>query len=827
MRAYTKKEIVQSIGILKNACRKMKLMQCGDGDELLAQCQQLALAIGNQIEQSEQSDFVTVQYLEEFCELLYKLYICKNKSEYNQIIKEIGASLKKIERSVQEDIKNSPYEIVFMPYKASMWDALDSIYRAALKDEACHVTMMPVPYYNRNQKDGQVEVHYEGDQFPADIPVTDFRTYSLEAVHPDAIFIHNPYDQYNYVTQLPPEYFSTNLVHYTDHLVYIPYFITKGDSVKDQYCMMPAVQNAWRTFVQSEAVRKCYVKCGADPNRVIAAGSPKFDMVIQMQKNPPEIPTEWKRALEGRKVFLLNTHLNPVIQAAETIFCKLEQIFQLFEQRSDIALLWRPHPLSIETLKSMNPEMLKRYLRIVEQFKKLENGVYDDTADIHRAIAISDAYIGDGSSVVTMYGITGKPIYLLGMEANHIFADDIDSSCRFACGVMVDGVLWAPAENSNALYKVDLRTNTVEYAASFEKEDCLGKGLYHRAVLFEDRIYFVPFCAKYFAVYHLQTGQITYIDFIGPVNKAKFSEAIQYKNYLYLFPAKMAHVMRLNMQNEELDYFPECVADLEQITWLAFNEHSLFLGGMKTNETAWVVSEQTNCLIEYCMESNKYRKHFIGEKKEGFTDITSDGEKFYILSQKDEVIAWSCEKKEQEVIWKPSVSGRSFQFLRIVFLNDCLWLLPGHGDTVVSIDLKSKNVREIKVPEDYISLNSEKPKAYAYVVHNHTIILCPAYAKKILEIDCDLYEVKTKEVTFTEKSYKKRREYLIQSLSDRLDRNYSYSEYTVPLQCFVDFVWLEIEKYIDERGKYFQQMQCNIDGNCGESIWRAVRKDLG
>ena len=35
-----------------------------------------------------------------------------------------------------------------------------------------------------------------------------------------------------------------------------------------------------------------------------------------------------------------------------------------------------------------------------------------DTADLHRAIALSDAYYGDWSSVVSLYEKTGKPILI-------------------------------------------------------------------------------------------------------------------------------------------------------------------------------------------------------------------------------------------------------------------------------------------------------------------------------------------------------------------------------------------------------------------------------
>ena len=59
-------------------------------------------------------------------------------------------------------------------------------------------------------------IHYEIGDFPKDVPVTDFRNYDIEARHPDAIYIHNPYDDRNFVTSVHPDYYSSKLKDLTD-----------------------------------------------------------------------------------------------------------------------------------------------------------------------------------------------------------------------------------------------------------------------------------------------------------------------------------------------------------------------------------------------------------------------------------------------------------------------------------------------------------------------------------------------------------------------------------------------------------------------------------
>ena len=86
------------------------------------------------------------------------------------------------------------------------------------------------------------------------------------------------------------------------------------------------------------------------------------------------------------------------------------------ENKDEVALLWRPHPLIKATVESMRPQLWEEYDRIVKKYQEEGWGIYDDTADVDRAIVLSDAYYGDGSSVVQMYKETGKPIMMQNVE---------------------------------------------------------------------------------------------------------------------------------------------------------------------------------------------------------------------------------------------------------------------------------------------------------------------------------------------------------------------------------------------------------------------------
>lgn len=832
MRMYKKRELLQCIGILKRANRQLRMVQYGAGNEVLEQCQELAIKMGEQIEKDGEDHSVIIGYLEEYCEMLYKAFVCSNSVEYKSLLKKNDSLLKKIDKGVKEDIQNSAYEIVFLPYKASMWDAFDSVYRAAVEDKDCHVVVMPVPYYNMNQRDNQVEVHYEGNELPEDIPVTDYQTYSLEEVHPDIIFIHNPYDQYNYVTQLPEQYFSTTLIHYTERLVYIPYFITRGDSIKENYCVMPAVKNAWRTFVQSESVRKCYVKYGADPNRIVAMGSPKFDMVIKSQENPPEVPEHWRSVFSGRKVFLLNTHLTAIINEAEKMIDKLHRIFKLFEQEKKAALLWRPHPLSIETAKAMNPQILGKYLEIIDEFRTLDNGVYDDTPDIHRAIAISDAYIGDWSSVATLYGITGKPMYIMSInvdtniEESEKEKSEKERGISFSCAVELDGYLWAPGDEVNGLFRINEETGESEFITTFDKEPYCGKLLYNKVVAYGRKLFLIPYRAEYIAEYNIDTGEMKYYEIYNNERKGclKFCGCNVDGNKLYLFPIGVRDIVYLNMDSGEIhhktwnfDILPEEVRS---------SEYSKFNNTVNVNNVEYFVCGLTNILVkcnldDFCCEIIK-----IPETEEGLLDVAYDKDFLYIMNWNGDIFSYNMVTGETELFWKSKVkyiTGRD-PYCKLLICNGFLWQIPAYAEFIQRINIKTREPEEI---HEYPNGFNIIEYAWAYPwkwlsgeVRNERVSLYPYKANMLLNWDNIQKKLIGLKIHIpVDKNWEKYR-------MSRENDGYLYHEMCFSLFYFLNVVIKNNDDLKKSRKDYFRGLQCSSDCTCGDNIWKYIRASL-
>ncbi len=445
-RQYTiKKQLLDILGALDkvNAMIGM-LINMGNTTELtgiLTEAQNVAITLGTAIEKDYGVGTKAVGLLEEYCEVVWRmneaaLSIIDQSNVASQEYKEKqqAALLHLMELIQQEKAEIDSLnqrangirqrdltrkEMVFFPYKASMWDSLESVWKTACEDENCDAYVVPIPYFDRKADGSFGEMHYEGDLFPEYVPVISWEEYEFEARRPDVMYIHNPYDQYNLVTSVHPRFYAANIKQYTKKLVYIPYFIHQNDYVPEYHCYTAGVHHADLVILQSEKVREQYIKYyGAYAKitdqeflekKFVGWGSPKLDG----KGFSGEIPEEWKSFLidSKKKVIFFNTHLSGVMQEnCEDFLKKLEWVFEVAKNQDSVVWLWRPHPLTLDTIRSMNPVVEKAYLDLVEKYKSEKIGIYDDTPDLHRAIEISDAYYGSGSSVAEIFRQQGKPV---------------------------------------------------------------------------------------------------------------------------------------------------------------------------------------------------------------------------------------------------------------------------------------------------------------------------------------------------------------------------------------------------------------------------------
>lgn len=425
MRKYKKKLLVDLLHTMCEAHEVIKeyfvKQKYQEVKILLGDCQEAAYQIAKTIEESEGPESITVQYIDEYCHLLFEIHenlICYKKA--GELKRCLNQSLEVIKRSIEEDI-GIHYEIVFIPYKASMWDSMETVFWAAYKDKDCKVYCVPIPYYDKNFDGSIGEMHYEAESLKKQVPITNWKTYNVQERYPDIIFVQNPYDNNNLVTTVHPAFYTSVLRQHTGCLAYleygIPLWIYKKPVPYEN--LIPGWFNfdLFFTYSKEYARNQEYAMKVINPHmttQVISMGSPKFDKVLCSRKEQFKLPDKWKQIIGNKKVVLMNTSLGSLLNHTEEYIERLKNTLKIFKENKQVVLWWRPHPLSTATMSSMRKGLLKSYLDLVKAYKEESWGIYDDSIELHRSIAYSDAYYGDESSLVYLYCATGKPFSICG-----------------------------------------------------------------------------------------------------------------------------------------------------------------------------------------------------------------------------------------------------------------------------------------------------------------------------------------------------------------------------------------------------------------------------
>ncbi len=681
MRRYQKQSILELLDTLEEAHAVAAKSQAEAACDMLAECQQTAIELGAVIDELEGEGSPVIPMLEAYCEELYQVSLDISQAAESRL----NASLAIVRGGIAEHIPERT-EVLFLPYKASMWDSMESIFLAAKDDPRCDVYVMPIPYYDRKPDRNLGAMHYEGADFPDGVTVTHYSQYDIAERQPDIIYIHNPYDGGNLVTTVDGRYYSSELRKYTGCLVYVPYFVVEHD-LPSHFANAAACLNADWIIAQSEQVCADYRRfSAAAADKFLPLGSPKYDAVINKRYSADDLPDGWAERLGGRKVVLYNTSLGAILSGDRQYLTKLRSVLEFFREHSEAALWWRPHPLSGSTYSAMRNELLDEYRQLVEDYKAAGFGIYDDTPDLHRAIAMSDMYYGDKSSLISMYQLTGKPVLVqsAGITRYGALADRISLEDVYDDG----GSIWFSAADHNGLYRMKHGEEKPQLVCRFPNEPMNGQRLYAKLVHSGGRLFFVPLYANEIAVYDLASGGMTKIPFRrANACSGSFIEALEMDGRIYLIPWKLGELVSLGTQDFSLAYhgFPD-----KRLASLIFRGCGV-LDGM-----LYMSSYSAGVLAAFDLKTGKISTvSFDGV--EGFQSVCVADNRLFLLDNAGRMLLEYQPKNRSVTLHElPEEACCAAAFIDMCHIGGRLYLLPFYGEGAYEYSIADRSFSRIE-----------------------------------------------------------------------------------------------------------------------------------
>ena len=722
MEKYKKKDMLAAVNLLLHVndsiMKNAKANKKEDIIEALSQCQDVALELGNYLESLGEIGEEFVHILEDYCENLYQMsLIFSNENLCRKLSKKIKKQLSSLKTGISLELPSDKIEMVFLPYKVSMWDSLESVWKAASEDPECEAYVVPIPYFERNAKGELAIEHYEGDQFPEDVPVVSYLDYDLMKRKPDVVFIHNPYDQYNYVTSIHPSYYIEELKKCGCKVVYIPYYIStevNPDALEVQngregYVITPGVLYSDMVFVQSENAKRLFinilerkvsdVKRDYWEKKFFGLGSPKLDRIHNTKRNDSKLPAKWHDLIydnrgKRKKVIFYNISISDLLNQ-ERMLDKIEDTLEFFSAKKDWVLWWRPHPLYEATLSSMRPGLFERYIEIVDRYKKEAWGIFDKGVDLEWAIAETDIYYGDSSSVVQLFKEAQKPVMIqnVSVKTNQkVNAEDIPiwPSAFYVAG----DDIWFVHGKMNVLMRYNMSEDYVYIIDRIPNELLFQSSGYIGVYKYNHKIFLVPSQAREIAVYDMKNEQFRKIkvnDIEDYNGKGLFIKIYVDGKNLYCIPFWYKAVVKIDMEQEKTKFF--VINNSKGNTYIN--------AATRIDDKIIGIYGYTNQTLIFDKKNDLLKIKSIGNHKHQFVNITNIDTDLYLhdIAEKAIIKVYGEDYTNERILYKipykeTSISSLNSELLIIDPLENTEMLgitVEGNVDFKIEGIINSKN----------------------------------------------------------------------------------------------------------------------------------------
>ena len=371
--------------------------------------QQLAIDLGNMLEQMLGEGLSIIALLEKYCEDLYLLYEQLSQEMAVTLRTSLQMSLQAVAEELEQNIL-SRKTVLFLPVLESDWGSLEGLWQKAVDDPMCDVYVVPLPYYYKDYDGSPRKVCYEAEAFEQALQVADYQVLTpeyLEFLHPEVILIQNPYDSWNAAVSVPEQFYSENLRKYTDSLVYVPPFAVDDYDQRNEreylnmksYVPMPGAVYADKILLKSEKLRQMYVKklteFAGEETRTIWESKVTVADEILCHDNRREKPLQ---NVAGRKHILYGISLGAYVGDPAAARAKIKRsLALLLDSGFDVTMQVFPEGAVSVVIRGEIKELSGRQ----------ENVSFSENAECE--ITKYDAYYGDAMPLVLKFSRSGIP----------------------------------------------------------------------------------------------------------------------------------------------------------------------------------------------------------------------------------------------------------------------------------------------------------------------------------------------------------------------------------------------------------------------------------
>ncbi len=342
-------------------------------------------------------------------------------------------------------------KVIFLPCRAKWWKSMEGLWRKAKADPNIETHVIPIFCYEADYNGQICEKHDERAFFPSYVNPEDCTKYDFESEHPDVIVIQVPYDGWSTFMTVHEYFYSSNLLNFTDELIYVPCFEADDPEKEDDKAWkslsvlveQPAVVNADKVVLSSEMMKKLYLSrmielCGKetesywnqkfvfekdiDWGRGYELSDELFSRTEAGDFTEDSVgKAEWLKLIGGKsdkKVIVYYITINFMIKGGIKSIEKLRHSMEIFKDASDeIRAILLPQATVRESLGKADEGLLKAYIDLISQAgTTYENCVCDEYGICLDYMDKWDAFYGNEGYISKKCVEMGIPVMIQNIE---------------------------------------------------------------------------------------------------------------------------------------------------------------------------------------------------------------------------------------------------------------------------------------------------------------------------------------------------------------------------------------------------------------------------
>lgn len=365
--------------------------------------------------------------------------LSRNPYRYTFSINDLLLSIKRYTLKLINPINPSDRKdkevVVFLPCRACWWKSMEPLWRQYKDDPHKEIHVAPIFYYDSDHNGDVGDMHDEREEFPDYLDIEDCKKLDLEGIHPDKIVIQVPFDGWNSAITVHEHFYSSNLVRFTDELIYIPCFDIdpplklddKAAAAIRPFIEQPAVVNADKIILKDEMMRSLYIERLTElssedtrnywENKIVVLDTGSSCSEVSCRNDFED--DKWNELIKGStgKVIVYYVTISLLARFGERAIDKIRRSLEIFEKSGDgIIAIFEPQAYLDDNLKCFDETLYKQYKDAACMIENIRNVVLDEEGAALLHMNKWDAYYGEQGAWAHKCWELGIPVMIENVD---------------------------------------------------------------------------------------------------------------------------------------------------------------------------------------------------------------------------------------------------------------------------------------------------------------------------------------------------------------------------------------------------------------------------